>query len=152
MRPKMVADMKSWKDRVREGSLRAFHHKGEFAVHGAPRADRRRCSPSCRRKLGYKFVTREIGGGATLIAAKRGALTKFGYISAHLAIVVICLGGLLDSNLPIKLQMWLFDKIADPRQHGDQRHSAGTSPVAVEPDVSAATPGCRKGSTCRRRS
>ena len=23
---------------------------------------------------------------------------------------MICLGGLLDSNLPIKLQMWLFDK------------------------------------------
>ena len=32
--PKMIADMKSWKDKVREGSLRAFHHKGEFAVHG----------------------------------------------------------------------------------------------------------------------
>ncbi len=48
--------------------------------------------------------------GATLIAAKRGALTKLGYISAHLAIVIICLGGLLDSNLPIKLQMWLFNK------------------------------------------
>lgn len=26
--PKMIADAKSWKDRVREGSLRAFHHKG----------------------------------------------------------------------------------------------------------------------------
>src|ERR1700752_3079827 len=32
--PKMIADMKSWKDKVREGSLRAFHHKGEFAVLG----------------------------------------------------------------------------------------------------------------------
>ncbi|MFP3434556.1 cytochrome c biogenesis protein ResB, partial [Paraburkholderia sp. SIMBA_061] len=39
-----------------------------------------------------------------------GALTKLGYISAHIAIVIICIGGLLDSNLPIKLQMWLFDK------------------------------------------
>src|ERR1700734_4373233 len=28
--PKMIADMKSWKDRGHEGSLRAFHHKGEF--------------------------------------------------------------------------------------------------------------------------
>ncbi|MFP3548597.1 cytochrome c biogenesis protein ResB, partial [Rhizobium sp. SIMBA_035] len=60
-------------------------------------------------KAGYKHVVRETDG-ATLISAKRGALTKWGYISAHLAIVVICLGGLLDSNLPIKLQMWLFDK------------------------------------------
>lgn len=32
--PKMLADAKSWKDKVREGSLRAFHHKAEFAVAG----------------------------------------------------------------------------------------------------------------------
>src|SRR6266702_3621305 len=106
--PKMVADARSWKDKVREGSLRAFHHKGEFAVHGT-RSQTTQVLAKLSDKLGYKFVTRE-SDGATLIAAKRGALTKFGYISAHIAIVVICLGGLLDSNLPIKLQMWLFDK------------------------------------------
>jgi cytochrome c biogenesis protein len=106
--PKMIADVKSWKDKVRESSLRAFHHKADFAVHGS----RARVAESLGKlstRLGYKFVTRE-SEGATLIAAKRGALTKLGYISAHLAIVVICLGGLLDSNLPIKLQMWMFDK------------------------------------------
>src|ERR1700761_8856575 len=32
--PKMLADAKSWKDKVREASLRAFHHKGDFAVNG----------------------------------------------------------------------------------------------------------------------
>jgi cytochrome c biogenesis protein len=106
--PKMIADMKSWKDKVREGSLRAFHHKGEFAVHGT-RAQTAALLAKLSGKLGYKFVTRETEG-ATLIAAKRGAMTRIGYIFAHLAIVVICLGGLLDSNLPIKLQMWLFDK------------------------------------------
>ncbi|CDY75802.1 Cytochrome c-type biogenesis protein Ccs1/ResB [Caballeronia glathei] len=107
--PKMIADMKSWKDRVREGSLRAFHHKGEFEV-ATSRADTAAALERLAAKLGYKYVTRETDSGATLIAAKRGALTKLGYISAHLAIVVICLGGLLDSNLPIKLQMWLFNK------------------------------------------
>ena len=107
--PKMIADAKSWKDKVREGSLRAFHHKGEFAVHGIARADRGRCCEALRRSSATSS-SRARRNGATLIAAKRGALTKFGYISAHLAIVMICLGGLLDSNLPIKLQMWLFDK------------------------------------------
>ncbi|MDE1180717.1 cytochrome c biogenesis protein ResB [Paraburkholderia sp.] len=106
--PKMIADMKSWKDKVREASLRAFHHKGEFEVTGS-RVDATAVLAKLSAKLGYKFVTRE-SDGATLIAAKRGALTKLGYISAHVAIVVICIGGLLDSNLPIKLQMWLFDK------------------------------------------
>jgi len=108
--PKMIADIKSWKDRVREGSLRAFHHKGEFPLVPSTRADTAAKLQRLAGKMGYKFVTRETDSGATLIAAKRGALTKLGYISAHLAIVIICIGGLLDSNLPIKLQMWLFNK------------------------------------------
>ncbi|WP_028206534.1 cytochrome c biogenesis protein ResB [Paraburkholderia nodosa] len=107
--PKMLADMKSWKDKVREGSLRAFHHKGEFAVEGGTREQTAAMLGKLAGRMGYRFVTRE-SDGATLIAAKRGALTKIGYIFAHLAIVIICLGGLLDSNLPIKFQMWLFDK------------------------------------------
>jgi cytochrome c biogenesis protein len=108
--PKMIADMKSWKDRVREGSLRAFHHKGEFAVPATNRVDTAASLMRLSRKMGYKLKTLETESGATLIAAKRGALTKLGYISAHIAIVVICIGGILDSNLPIKLQMWLFNK------------------------------------------
>jgi cytochrome c biogenesis protein len=108
--PKMIADIKSWKDRVREGSLRAFHHKGEFAEVATNRADTAAQLQRLTGKMGYKFKTRETDSGATLIAAKRGALTKLGYISAHIAIVIICIGGLLDSNLPIKLQMWLFNK------------------------------------------
>jgi cytochrome c biogenesis protein len=107
--PKMLADMKSWKDKVREGSLRAFHHKGEFAVEGGTRAETEALLARLAGRMGYRFVTRETEG-ATLIAAKRGALTKIGYIFAHVAIVVICIGGLLDSNLPIKFQMWLFNK------------------------------------------
>jgi len=107
--PKMLADMKSWKDKVREGSLRAFHHKGEFVVEGGTRAQTAATLGKLAGRMGYRFVTRETEG-ATLIAAKRGALTRIGYIFAHVAIVVICIGGLLDSNLPIKFQMWLFDK------------------------------------------
>ncbi len=106
--PKMIADIRSWKDKVREGSLRAFHHKAEYAVRGT-RAETASRLASLLGKLGYRYVVRERDG-ATLVAAKRGALTKMGYIFAHLAIVIICLGGLLDSNLPIKFQMWLFGK------------------------------------------
>ena len=62
--------------------------------------------------------------------------------------MVICLGGLLDSNLPIKLQMWLFDK--SPIR-------ANTVINDIPPDIacrnrtrlSAATRGCRKDSMCR---
>lgn len=107
--PKMIADARSWKDGVREGSLRSFGHKDEFA---APRLPRQQAAQALRETLkaaGYRFVERS-SPGATLLAAKRGALTKLGYISAHVAIVVICVGGLLDSTLPIKLQMWMLGK------------------------------------------
>ncbi|BCG02521.1 cytochrome c biogenesis protein (plasmid) [Paraburkholderia sp. PGU19] len=110
--PKMVRDARSWKDRVREGSLRAFRHKSEFradALNGVETAD---ILMRLGRQLGYKLVTRDTGTGEILIAGKRGALTRLGYISAHFAIVVICLGGLLDSNLPIELQMWISGKTA----------------------------------------
>ncbi|RQV02388.1 cytochrome c biogenesis protein ResB [Burkholderia cenocepacia] len=106
--PKMLADAKSWKDKVREGSLRAFHHKAEYTASGT-RASVAATLATFVTKAGYKHVVRETDG-ATLISAKRGAMTKWGYISAHLAIVVICIGGLLDSNLPIKFQMWIFGK------------------------------------------
>lgn len=111
--PKMIADMKSWKDRVREHSLRAFHHKAEYVV---PMARERAAHTlvALVRRLGYQVRTLprdESGVAATLITAKRGAFNKLGYIFAHLAIVVICIGGLLDSNLPVRLQMWLFNKI-----------------------------------------
>jgi len=39
----------------------------------------------------------------TLIAAKKGSANRLGYICAHLAVVVICVGGLIDGNIPMKL-------------------------------------------------
>ncbi len=106
--PKMIADMRSWKDKVREGSLRAFHHKGEF-TSGAARGEVAEHLSALVADHGYQYRVKEVDG-ATLIAAKRGAFTKLGYIFAHVAIVVICIGGLLDGNLPIRLQMWIGDK------------------------------------------
>jgi len=106
--PKMIADMRSWKDRVRESSLRAFGHKAEYEV-SASRIQVALEIGRWVRQGGYKYVSREADG-ATLIAAKRGAFTKLGYIFAHVAIVVICLGALLDSNLMIRAQMLMFGK------------------------------------------
>ncbi|SDV51338.1 cytochrome c biogenesis protein ResB [Chitinasiproducens palmae] len=113
--PKMLADARNWKDRVREQSLLAFGHRDAFPA-AQPRGEAVGALQRLLTRRGYKFVTRdkdasETGGaGATLIAAKRGTASRFGYISAHLAIVVICVGGLLDSGLGIHLQSWMFNK------------------------------------------
>jgi len=106
--PKMIADMRSWRDNVREQSLRNFHHHVEWQGAGgvnevAQEAARRVASDGFQVKL----VQKE---DSVLVTAKQGAANKLGYIFAHAAIVIICIGGLLDSNLPIRAQQWLFDK------------------------------------------
>ncbi len=106
--PKMLRDMKSWRDNVREQSLRNFHHHVEWTASGDTAS---MASDAARRvaAAGYqvKLVDKD---GATLLTAKQGAANKLGYIFAHAAIVIICVGGLLDSNLPIRAQQWLFNK------------------------------------------
>lgn len=108
--PKMLRDMRSWRDNVREQSLRNFHHKLEWQAASARDA----LIPQLLSRVaaaGYK--TRVVDKGeATLITAKQGAANKWGYIFAHASIVIICIGGLLDSNLPIHLQKILFGKTA----------------------------------------
>ncbi|MBN3759264.1 cytochrome c biogenesis protein ResB [Burkholderia sp. Ac-20365] len=108
--PKMIKDARSWKDRVRESSLQAFSHKGEFHTSTMNSGNAAQLLMRLGHQWGYRLTTRETAAGEILIAGKRGALAKLGYIFAHAAIVVICVGGLLDSNLPIELQMWILGK------------------------------------------
>jgi cytochrome c biogenesis protein len=58
---------------------------------------------------GYAVKVREEPEGM-LIAAKKGSSNRLGYIFAHASIVIICVGGLLDSELPVRVQVWLFGK------------------------------------------
>jgi cytochrome c biogenesis protein len=47
-----------------------------------------------------------------MVAARAGAINKLGYIAAHSAIVLVCLGGLLDGDLIVRAQMWFNGKEA----------------------------------------
>jgi cytochrome c biogenesis protein len=106
--PKMLRDMRSWKESVREESLRNFHHKTEWTVPGSAVA---LASQTAQRlgNAGYRVKLVDKTNGV-LVAAKKGAANKFGYIFAHSAIVIILLGGLLDSDLPIRFQQWFMGK------------------------------------------
>ncbi|MBP0599134.1 cytochrome c biogenesis protein ResB [Herbaspirillum sp. LeCh32-8] len=108
--PKMLRDVKSWRDNVREQSLRNFHHKAEWRIAGAPA---QAAAVLARQVAGRGYKVKLVDkDGSTLLAAKQGAANKWGYIFAHAAIVIICLGGLLDSDLPIRFQQWFYGKQA----------------------------------------
>jgi cytochrome c biogenesis protein len=106
--PKMIRDMRSWREHVREDSLRNFHHKVEWT---APLARTTLAAQTAERlrHAGYavRLVEKEQG---MLVTAKKGAGNKFGYIFAHTAIIVILLGGMLDSEIPVKFQQWFLGK------------------------------------------
>ena len=106
--PKMLHDMRSWRDNVREQSLRNFHHRTEWES-GLDHAALAEQTANRIAADGYKVKVFEREN-ATLIAARQGAGNKWGYIFAHASIVIICLGGLLDSDLTIRIQKLLFDK------------------------------------------
>ncbi|MEY3720242.1 MAG: hypothetical protein RL618_761 [Pseudomonadota bacterium] len=106
--PKMINDMRSWRDQVREQSLRNFHHHVEWQGAGnVPDLARETARRVEAEGFQVRLVEKE---NSVLVTAKQGAANKLGYIFAHSAIVIICIGGLLDSNLPISAQQWLFDK------------------------------------------
>ena len=45
-----------------------------------------------------------------MVAAKKGSANKLGYIAAHSAIVLVCVGGLLDGDMIVRAQMLLNGK------------------------------------------
>lgn len=106
--PKMLRDARTFREYIRGSSLKAFHHRVELASAEPLPATRDRITGLLRGQ-GYRFRIRE-DDDAIMVAAKKGSANRLGYIFAHVAIVVICLGGLLDSELPVRLQVWLLGK------------------------------------------
>lgn len=106
--PKFVRDARSFREYVRGSSLRAFPNRVEGQV-GAPLEQTRDQVQKLLRSMGYRFKVRD-DGNELLLAAKKGGANRLGYIFTHAAIVVICVGGLLDSELPVRMQMWMNGK------------------------------------------
>lgn len=106
--PKMLRDMRTFREYVRGNSLKAFPNRVELQSQQST-TDTLAYTQGWLTSHGYKFKLRQ-DGDETLVAAKKGSANRLGYIFTHAAIVVICIGGLLDSELPVRLQVWLFGK------------------------------------------
>ena len=98
--PPFWREMKSFREKVKEKSLAAMRHSSLLDVNIAPEVAKRYLEVQ-----GFQGKTINREDGSVLIAAKKGTMNKWGYIFAHIALIVICLGGLIDSNLLLKLGM-----------------------------------------------
>lgn len=111
--PKILADWRTHKEHIREQALQAFHHRAS-GERAQPLAQTQAEVLQMLAHQGWsvKSQQREAsarGEAGVMIGARLGAVNKLGYIAAHSAIVLICLGGLFDGDLVIKAQMWAHD-------------------------------------------
>ncbi|GAB3773087.1 cytochrome c biogenesis protein ResB [Ramlibacter monticola] len=102
--PKILADLKATKENIRESALLAFHHRAEGTLAGPPEAQARRIGQALA-KSGWKVRLQQRGASGWMVAARAGGVNKIGYLAAHGAIVLVCLGGLLDGDLIVRAQM-----------------------------------------------
>ncbi|WP_028536681.1 cytochrome c biogenesis protein ResB [Paludibacterium yongneupense] len=110
--PAYIKDMKSWRENATAGSLASMRHSALFRSHEADPAT----IGAYLSAQGFRFRISERDDRSTLLAAKKGTATKFGYFFAHGAMVLICLGGLIDGNLPLKLAQWTGRVQAETRE------------------------------------
>ena len=102
--PSMFKDMRNLRTHVQEKSLRAMHHIKHWTVDIKPTKTANTLEKALV-DLGFRTKQTTKAEGI-LISAMRGGMNRMGYILTHLAIIIICVGGLMDSNLPLKFAQW----------------------------------------------
>ncbi len=113
--PLMLREIRSFREHATETSLRGFAHRAELAAGIAPATALQRLTGYLAGQ-GYRYRTRIEGEAQpALIAAKAGSYTRLGYLLTHGAIVIICVGGLIDGNVPLKVEEMLGYKKVETR-------------------------------------
>lgn len=102
--PRILRDVNDYREHSQRNVLLKLPHRYEFQ-NGRDLQANLTLTAAVLDNHRYQFKSRN-DGAATLIAAKKGSGGRLGYIFSHVAIVVICIGGLIDGNLPLKFAEW----------------------------------------------
>jgi cytochrome c biogenesis protein len=102
--PGFVREMRDFRLQHSARSLRACAQRAEWTVAAGAQALSAPLENYLRAR-GFRVRIKPQGAGL-LLAGMKGAVSRLGYILAHVAVVVICVGGLLDGNLPLKIKEW----------------------------------------------
>lgn len=101
--PLMLREMGRFQDRLREQSFGNFPLSLELTTI-LPGKEVVAYATTYLKAAGYQLRLQEQEG-AVMIAAQAGMHRRLGYVLAHAAIVLICLGGLADSDALLKAQL-----------------------------------------------
>lgn len=108
--PKILVDWRTHKEHIRAQALMSFHHRATGSLaQPLTQVQARVLTLLAQQNWSVKTQRRDDsakGEAGVMIAARLGAVNKLGYIAAHSAIVLVCLGGLLDGDLIVKAEAW----------------------------------------------
>lgn len=107
--PHILKDLKTFKEDIRAQSLKAFGQRAATTLGEAPEAAAQRIGQLLAGG-GWKVKLQHREGAGWMVAARAGGAHKLGYIAAHSAIVLICIGGLFDGDLVVRAQTWFNGK------------------------------------------
>ncbi len=108
--PTMLREMRQFRLHAKAKSLKSMKHTSLWAID-SKQTTAAHLVQKAKLYLGqFGFQLRdEIVDGHHTLAAKKGGINRIGYILTHVGIVVICIGGLIDGNLSLKVKEWLGD-------------------------------------------
>jgi len=113
--PLMVREMRAFREHATETSLRHFSHAAELPLRSAPEEFVARAREFLQAHRFRVKVAAPRADGSYVIAAKTGSSHRLGYLLTHGGIVIICIGGLLDGNLPLKVLQLAGTRVPEMR-------------------------------------
>ena len=100
--PRVLASLKQYQENMQEGQLLNLANHSRHRTR-LPHAEAVNKLTAYFNQIGFRTRIKRQDGKTTL-AAMKGAGNRFGYLFTHSAIVIICIGGFLDSNAPLKIR------------------------------------------------
>lgn len=107
--PNFIREIKSFRLQATESSLNAMKHHRQL-----PQLLTEAQVSDYLKQQGFSVQRTCRENGQLLIAGKKGMLGRLGYILTHGALILICMGGLLDSDVLLKMRLNMGVIKADP--------------------------------------
>jgi len=99
--PTFLQDMKQFSEKLSKNALKHQPNKAEFAT-ALPMDQQQGYAKALLEHQGYKTKVHQREDGSITVAGLKGQFNRLGYFFTHISIIIICIGGLLDSNLLLK--------------------------------------------------
>ncbi|MDG6778759.1 cytochrome c biogenesis protein ResB [Thiomicrorhabdus sp. zzn3] len=112
--PGFLKDMKQFSEKLSLNALKHQPNQQSFQTDNPPEAEIAHAQAVLTAN-GYKTKVHQKEDGSVTVAGLKGRWNRLGYFFTHVSIIVICIGGLLDSNLLLKYRELTGDLVPETR-------------------------------------